>query len=91
MKTQHAKTQGQRRCFQRIADEALDRYGQEQYDHHGAIKLYMSKKSKKAMERDWGSLAVTRLWDILKDAYKVVTTDGVTITVGHRYQKIHRI
>lgn len=91
MKTQHAKIQGQRRCFQPIADEALDRYGQQQYDGHGAIVVFMSKTSKRAMERDWGYLAVTRLWDILKDAYKVVTTDGVTITVGYRYQKIHRI
>ncbi len=90
MKTKHAIIQGQRRCFQPIADEVLDRYGQEQHDGHGAIVLFMSKTSKRAMERDWGYLAVNKLWEIVKDAYKVVTTDGVTITVGHRYQKIHR-
>jgi hypothetical protein len=91
MKTKHAIVQGQRRCFQPIADEALDRYGQEQHDGHGAIVVFMSKTSKRAMERDWGYLAVNKLWEIVKDAYKVITTDGVIITVGHRYQKIHRI
>jgi hypothetical protein len=74
-----------------MADEALDRYGQEQYDGHGAIIVFMTKASRRAMERDWGHRAVAKLWELLKDAYKVMTTDGQIITVGHRYQRITRI
>jgi len=90
MKTQHAKRQEQRRGLQPIVNEALDRYGHEQYDGHGAIIIFLNKASKRAMERDWGYRAVTKLWEMMKDAYKVVTTDGVIITIGHRYQRINR-
>jgi len=90
MKTQHAKRQEQRRGLQPIVNEALDRYGHEQYDGHGAIIIFLNKASKRAMERDWGYRAVAKLWEMMKDAYKVVTTDGVIITIGHRYQRINR-
>jgi hypothetical protein len=91
MNTKHALKQGQRRGIVPLAEEALDRYGQEQYDGHGAIVVYMTKASKRAMERDWGHRVVAKLWEFLNDAYKVITTDGQTITVGHRYQRIQRI
>ena len=91
MNTKHAQKQGQRRGLVPIADEALDRYGQERYDGHGGIIVIMTKASRRAMERDWGHRAVSKLWELLKDAYKVMTTDGQTITVGHRYQRIQRI
>jgi len=90
MKTQHAKRQEQRRGLQPIVNEALDRYGHEQHDGHGAIIIFLNKASKRAMERDWGYRAVAKLWEMMKDAYKVVTTDGVIITIGHRYQRINR-
>jgi len=91
MNTKHALKQGQRRGIVSMADEVLDRYGHEQYDGHGAIIVFMTKASRRAMERDWGHLAVAKLWELLKDPYKVMTTDGQTITVGHRYQRIQRI
>lgn len=91
MNTKHALKQSQRRGIVPMADEALDRYGQEQYDGHGAIVVFMTKASRRAMERDWGHRAVAKLWELLSDAYKVMTTDGQTITVGHRYQRIQRI
>lgn len=91
MFTKHAIAQGQKRGILPITDELLDRYGQEQYDGHGAIVVFMTMASRRAMERDWGRRVVDKLWDFLRNSYKVITTDGRTITVGHRYQKIHRI
>ena len=91
MKTKHATRQAQRRGIVPFADEALDRFGQEQYDGQGGIIVCLTKASRKAMEREWGHRAVAKLWELLKDAYKVVSTDGQTITVGHRYQRIQRI
>jgi len=90
VKTHHAKIQAQRRGLQPIVYEALERYGNEQHDGNGAITVFMNKASKRAMERDWGYRAVSRLWDMMKDAYEVVTTDGVILTVGHRYRRINR-
>jgi hypothetical protein len=91
MNTKHSIQQSQRRGIVPIAIEALDRFGQEQYNGNGAIVVYMNKESRKAMERDWGQRAVAKLWEMSKDVYKVITTDGVTITVGHRYQRIRRV
>ncbi|MCM2341721.1 hypothetical protein [Rhodoferax sp.] len=90
MNTKHSTQQSQRRGILPIAVEALDRYGQEQYDGNGAIIVYMNKASRRAMERDWGHRAVAKLWELLNDVYKVVSTDGKIITVGHRYKKIQR-
>ena len=90
MNTKHSIEQSQRRGIFPIAVEALDRYGQEQYDGNGAIIVYMNKASRKAMERDWGHRAVGTLWELLNDVYKVMTTDGKIITVGHRYKKVQR-
>lgn len=91
MNTKHSIEQSQRRGIVPIAVEALDRYGQEQYDGNGAIIVYMNKASRRAMERDWGHRAVGKLWELLNDVYKVMTTDGKIITVGHRYKKVQRI
>ncbi len=91
MNTKHSMQQSQRRGILPIAIEALDRYGQEQYDGNGAIIVYMNKASRRAMERDWGHRTVAKLWELLNDAYKVVSTDGQIITVGHRYKKVQRV
>ena len=51
--------------------------------------MYLSKDSIRSMERDrdLGRRPVSRLSEWF-DAYKVKTTDGRTITVGHRTQRV---
>ena len=56
---------------------------------HGAVVVYLSKDSIRSMERDLGRRTVSRLSEWF-DAYKVKTTDGRTITVGHRTQRVWR-
>lgn len=89
MNTKHAAVRAQQRGIPPMVDQFLDLYGQEEYDGHGAVILYLSKKSIRSMERDLGKRPVARLAEWL-DAYKIKSTDGITITVGHRTRRLWR-
>lgn len=89
MNTQHAQIRAQQRGIPPLVDELLDRYGQEQHDGHGAVILFLDKRSIRAMERELGRRPVARLAEWL-DAYKVRAGDGQTITIGHRTRRIWR-
>jgi hypothetical protein len=89
MTTKHAAVRAQQRGIPPLLDDLLDRYGQEEYDGHGAIVRYLDKDSIKMMERDMGRRPVSRLAEWF-DAYKVVGTNGQTITIGHRTRRIWR-
>lgn len=85
----HTTARAQQRGIPPLIDQFLEAYGQEQHDGHGALILYLNKESIRRMERDMGRRPVARLSEWL-DAYKVRTTDGKTITIGHRYRRIRR-
>jgi hypothetical protein len=53
------------------------------------VVLNLNKDSIRSMERDLGRRPVARLAEWF-DAYKVRTTDGRTITVGHRTRRLWR-
>ena len=89
MYTQHAKIRAQQRGIPPLIDQILDRYGQEAYDGHGCTVLYLNKMSIRNMQRDMGSRPVAKLSEWL-NAYKVESSDGNTITIGHRKQHIWR-
>lgn len=89
MNTIHYQIRAQQRGIPPLVDELLDRYGQEEHDGHGAITVYLSKSSIREMERDFGRRPVARLSEWF-DAYKVRSTNGMTITVGHRTRRIWR-
>jgi hypothetical protein len=72
-----------------MIDQLLDLYGQEEHDGHGAVTIYLSKESIKHMRRDFGSRPVSRLAEWF-DAFKVQSTDGHTITIGHRTRRLWR-
>ena len=82
--SKHAAVRAQQRGLPPMVDELLDRYGEEQYDGHGHVIKFFSKASKRNVERDWGSRPVALISPWF-DAYKVCTTDGLTITIGHRH------
>ncbi len=89
MHTRHAEVRAQQRGIPPLVDQLLDLYGQESHDGHGGIVLYLNKMSIRNMERDMGSRPVARLAEWL-NAYKVQNSDGNTITIGHRNQRIWR-
>lgn len=89
MNTKHAEERSQQRCIPPMIDQLLDLYGQEEHVGQGAIVLYLSKSSIRSMERDLGRRPVSRLAEWF-GAYKVKTTDGHTITIGHRTRHLRR-
>lgn len=89
MRTRHAEVRAQQRGIPPIMDQLLDLYGQEEHDGHGSVVLYLDRTSIRSMERDLGSRPVARLAEWL-DVYKVQTTDGRTVTVGHRTRRLWR-
>ncbi|WP_374657137.1 hypothetical protein [Inhella sp.] len=89
MNTRHADVRAQQRGIPPMVDQLLDLYGHEEHDGRGAIVVYLDKAGIRNMERDLGRRPVARLAEWL-DAYKVKSTDGMTITVGHRTRRIWR-
>lgn len=89
MKTQHAVIRAQQRGIPPFIEELLDRHGREQHDGHGGIIKYLDKKSRRDIQRDMGHRLIARCSEWL-NAYKYCTTDGLTITVGHRYDRIRK-
>ncbi|MES2299385.1 MAG: hypothetical protein V4582_20270 [Pseudomonadota bacterium] len=87
--TQHAGIRAQQRGIPPMVDQLLDLYGQEEHDGHGAITVYLSRRSIRNMERDLGRRPVARLAEWF-DAYKVRTTSGETVTIGHRTRRLWR-
>lgn len=88
--SRHAAQRAQQRGIPPLIDQWLDEFGDEQYDHHGAVILTFSKRSIRAMERCLGRVPVRRMREYLR-AYKVVSShDGDTITIGYRTRRLPR-
>ena len=86
----HARVRMQQRGIPPLIEQWLDEFGEEQYDGHGGIRRYFSRKSVRAMQRAFGREPVRRLAEYL-DAFKVESShDGQTITVGHQITRIRR-
>jgi hypothetical protein len=87
--THHARVRMQQRG---ISDDALDllmRYGRTAHDHHGHVLLHMDRRARRAALRACGRAAGPMV-DRVLGLYAVLGTDGVVITVGHRYRRIRR-
>lgn len=87
MNKKHASVQAQRRAIPPLMSMLLDQYGKERHDGHGAIILYLDKSSIRQIERDWGTRPTAKMSEWF-DVYKVVSLDGQTITIGHRYARL---
>jgi hypothetical protein len=69
----------------------LYEYGKPLYDHHGGIKRYFDKHSRRALERAVGARVVSTLSAYL-DCYSVTdASDDRLVTVGHLSARIRRL
>ena len=84
----HVRKQMQRRGIPPLITHWLEDFGEEVHDHHGAIILYFSKTARRRLERSVGRQAVRKL-DEWMNTYLVISTDGIPITVGHRYRRVN--
>lgn len=88
--TRHAQIRMQQRGIPPLIEQWLDDFGEEQYDGHGGVRRYFSRKSIRAMERAFGREPVRRLAEYL-DAFKVESSRDVqAVTLGHQIKRIRR-
>lgn len=83
----HALTRLQQRGIPPLIIQWLEAYGEEQHDHHGAIVLHFSKRSRRRLEQNVGAVPLRRLNEWM-DSYAVIGTDGALITAGTRWKRI---
>lgn len=89
MQTNHAAVRAHQRAIPPFVDRLLDEFGEESHDGRGAICIFFSHRSVRRMEQALGHQPVAMFRRYL-NAYKVETTDGVTITKGWRTARINR-
>ena len=91
MDNQHLSKHAQTRCQQRglppLVLDWLTQFGATEYDHQGAEIRFFDRRSRQQLARYAGKVVVERLAGLL-DAYAVVSSDGIIVSVGHRYKRI---
>ena len=87
--TDHARVRMQQRGRPSTVIECLLDYGKLEHDHRGGAIVYLDKAARRRLARERGKLVAQSLGKRL-DAYAVVGTDGIVVTVGHRYKRIWR-
>ena len=88
--SRHAAERAQQRGIPPLILEWLQKFGEESFDGHGCIRRYFSKKSIRAMEREFGRRPVSKMCEYLR-AYAIEATDsGTIVTTGWRWSRTTR-
>jgi hypothetical protein len=86
----HALVRARQRSIPPVVHRWLDEFGENQHDGHGAVRVYFSHRSIRAMESALGSHFVRQNRKYLR-AYRIENVpDGCTITVGWRTCRVKR-
>ncbi|MBK5295003.1 MAG: hypothetical protein JJE04_25420 [Acidobacteriia bacterium] len=89
-RTQHAATRARQRAIPPFVEFLLDEFGERIYDGRGGIRVFFTQKSIRRMEHSFGRRPVAKMSEYL-GVYKVDDSrDGMTITIGHRSQRMKR-
>jgi hypothetical protein len=87
--TDHARARMQQRGIRAAAVEALLDYGRVAHVHDGR-ELFFFDKAARARLTKADHPAAARVAEKLRRTYAVLGSDGMVITVGHRYRRIPR-
>ena len=88
--TRHAQIRMQQRGIPPLIGLWLEEFGEEEYDGHGGVRRFFSRKSIRAMERAFGHQPVSRMAEFL-DVYVVESSrDGQLITFAHQTKRVRR-
>lgn len=80
--TEHARARMQQRGISAAAIDMLLSYGRTSHDHHGGEIVFFDKAARARLAKQ--DPAAARL----ARAYAVLGSDGMVVTVGHRYRRI---
>lgn len=86
--TEHARARMQQRGIPAAAVEALINYGRSAPAGDGCELVFFDKAARARLFRD--DPAAAREAERLCRTYVVLGSDGVVVTVGHRYRRIPR-
>ena len=87
--TTHAQARMQQRGIRAATVELLLEYGREAHDHRGGRIVRFDKRSRRRIQREFGSERFRQVEPYL-DAYAVLAEDDVIVTVGHRLARLPR-
>ncbi len=88
--TRYAARRARQRAIPPFAERLLDEFGERIYDGHGGVRVILTGKSIRQMERCFGHRPVAKLSEYF-DVYKVEDSrSGATITLGHRFERVRR-
>ncbi|OGA65451.1 MAG: hypothetical protein A3G81_12535 [Betaproteobacteria bacterium RIFCSPLOWO2_12_FULL_65_14] len=80
--TEHARARMQQRGISAAAIDMLLSYGRTSHDHHGGEIVFFDKAARERLAKQ--DPAAARL----ARTYAVLGSDGMVVTVGHRYRRI---
>ena len=89
MNTKHAQIRAQQRGIPPLAVRLLDEYGRELHTDSGTIITFLDRTSIRRIEQDFGRRPAARFSEWF-DVYRVSTTTGTTLTIGHRTRRLRR-
>ena len=87
--TFHAQQRMQQRGISLQAIDYVLTYGRVSHDHRGSRIIWLDKRSKARIGQKEGRRVLREL-DKHLNAYVVLDSDGLVVTVGHRYRRIIR-
>ena len=87
--TDHAAIRQQQRGLPPLVSDWLLDFGDEQFDGHGGVIRFFSKKCIRHLEREVGRKPVARMSEYLRCYLVQSSADGKVITLGKRYTNKH--
>lgn len=87
--TNHAATRQQQRGIPPLVFDWLMSFGYEQFDGHGGVVRYFTKRCIRQLEREVGRQPVARMSEYLRCYLVQSSKDGAVITVGKRHPNQH--
>jgi hypothetical protein len=79
----------QQRAVPPLIVQWLLEFGHQRHDHHGGVVYYFDRHSRRLLEREAGTVVVSRLSQFL-NCYAVSSTrDDGLVTVGHRCRRFN--
>lgn len=88
--TNHASKRCQQRGIPPLVVDWLLAYGEEQYDHNGAVTRYFDKRSKRDLKRQVGSNVFKKFGEYMNCYLVESVPDGGVITAGHLRRRIKK-
>ena len=88
--TEHARIRMQQRGIPRAALEILLDFGREAHDHRGCRVVLFDKRSRRHLANELGRDRIRSVERYL-DAYAVVGSDDMIVTVGRRRRRFEHV